>query len=203
MSDCCSDSAKLFLLSVIQGCLSQVCVPPGPWVSKARADWPHRNKTAFLGSGTLISAYLPWFSPFSSRGEWQFDDLKGLMRELQWSGQGDPELDPYRPSRLIPTSCFPAPILGGQAVGCWWWRGGGSRILSFPLCQLVSVFTTDGGWWRGSIVLPCLPWREISSASKRAILPEEIASASEDRSRRYPYSLSYCIPWSESHSLLI
>lgn len=36
------------------------------------------------------------------------------MWELQHSGQGDPELDPYRPLLLIPNLYLPAPISGGS-----------------------------------------------------------------------------------------
>lgn len=59
----------------------------------------------------------------------------------------------------------------------------------FPLCQLVSVFRQMVGGDVALLSFLACPGGNFLCL-KRAILPEEIASASEDRSRRYPYSLS-------------
>lgn len=199
MPDCCFDSVKLFLLPVTQGCFSHVSV--SFWnLGHPEAEQPvcpHRNGIAFLGSNTLISAYLPWFALYLT------DKTEDLMLRW-WPGGPDvrtaaiwagwPRTWSLEAPPANPYLVTPSPHL----------RKSGSKVgdvdvgVGACFCQLVSVFTTDGGWWRGSIVLSCLPWREISFASKRAILPEEIASVSEERSRRHCYSL-HSILWPASN----
>lgn len=67
------------------------------------------------------------------------------MTELQQSGQGDPELDPYRPLRLIPTSSLPGPISGGQAVRLLMLEWGWER--DFELAFLSAGVCFHDRWW--------------------------------------------------------
>lgn len=157
MSDCCFDSVKLFLLSVIQGCLSHVSVSPGGLGYQRQEQTGHTETRLLfwaLGHDLCLSAMV---SPFLSQREvtiWWFEGTDERTAVI-WAGW--PELDPYRPSRLIPTSSFLTPILGGQAGEVADDGVGVGAGFDFPLCQLVSVFTTDGGWWRGSVSFLACP----------------------------------------------
>lgn len=67
------------------------------------------------------------------------------MKQLQQSGQGDPELDPYRPLQLILTSTLPGLISGGQAMRLlmlvWGWEQ------DFELASLSAGVCFHDRWW--------------------------------------------------------
>lgn len=67
------------------------------------------------------------------------------MKQLQQSGQGDPELDPYRPLQLILTPTLPGLISGGQAMRLlmlvWGWEQ------DFELASLSAGVCFHDRWW--------------------------------------------------------